>query len=419
MRAHPITEVRAAAPSIRADFAWTLAGNVVYAASQWAILSLTAKVGGAEMLGQYAIVLALTAPVAMLAHLNLRAVLATDVARSHTFGDYITARLLASAAGLLAIGWLAIQSGRPRGLGLAILLAGLAQTSEALSDLFYGAMQRRGHMPLIGRSMIVRGLASLSAFAAALVLLHDLAAALAATASARIAILLAYDWPRGAAGESLHRAGSRATAQILRSALPLGLVLLLVSLNTNLPRYAIESLLGVRELGAFAAVAAFATVGSTVVNALGQSATHHLARHAAAHEAKDFLRLTLKLALWVFGLGLAGVLVAYAIGPPVLALVYRREFAAGGGLLVAIMAAAALGYIGIALGYALTAARAFDAQVPLLCVVAATCGAASWLLTPRFGLRGGALALAIAAAVQIGGQTLLLSRALHRMAVPR
>jgi O-antigen/teichoic acid export membrane protein len=193
-------------------------------------------------------------------------------------------------------------------------------------------------------------------------------------------------------------------------------VLLLESLNTNLPRYAIEGLLGLRELGAFAAVAAFATVGSTVVNALGQSATHHLARHAAARQPAAFLRLTLRLALWVLGLGIAGVLVAATLGRTVLALVYRREFAEHAGLLVGIMAAAAFGYLGIALGYALTAARAFDAQVPLLCGVAATCGLASWLLTPKFGLGGGVIALALAAGVQIAGQALLLRRAVHRMA---
>ena len=123
--------------------------------------------------------------------------------------------------------------------------------------------------------------------------------------------------------------------------------------------------------------------------------------------------------MWVLGLGVAGVLVAATLGPFVLALVYRPDFASNGGLLVAIMGVAALGYIGIALGYALTAARAFDAQVLLLFLVAASCGAASWLLVPRFDLRGAVMALAIAACLQIGGQLMLLSRAVHRMADPR
>jgi len=73
--------------SLHSGFAWTLAGNGLYAASQWAMLSLAAKLGGREMLGEYALAVALTAPVAMLAHLNLRTVLATDVGGRRPFGD--------------------------------------------------------------------------------------------------------------------------------------------------------------------------------------------------------------------------------------------------------------------------------------------------------------------------------------------
>jgi O-antigen/teichoic acid export membrane protein len=238
-------------------------------------------------------------------------------------------------------------------------------------------------------------------------------------AAVRIALLLAYDSYRGRVGEALERSGVRAGAEIFRSALPLGLVLLLVSLNANLPRYAVEHLLGFRELGVYAAVAAFATVGATAVNALGQSATHRLARHAALGQPKPFGRLTIRLAAGALALGLAGVAGAVAIGPGILAAVYQPEFAAYARLLALVMAAATLGYVGIALGYAVTAARAFRAQVPLFLLVAASCGAASWFLTPKFGLRGAALATAVAASVQIAGEALLLRRALARMAVSR
>jgi len=47
--------------------------------------------------------------------------------------------------------------------------------------------------------------------------------------------------------------------------------------------------------------------------------------------------------------------------------------------------------------------------------VAAACGCASWYLVPRMGLAGAALAMAAAAVVQIGGQTLILRRAMRRL----
>jgi len=400
--------------SLRSGFAWTLAGNGFYAAAQWAILSLLAKLGGSEMLGQYALAVALVTPLVMLSHLNLRAVLATDVDGRQPFGDYLAVRLGVSGLSLVGIAILALASGHA-GLAAAILVTGLAQSSETVSDIYYGAMQRRDEMSLIARSMMARGLVSVCAFGLALYVFRDLVWALTAMAAGRVALLLAYDRPRGAAGESMARLGLRAEASILRAAMPLGVMLLLVSLNTNLPRYAIERFLGVGELGVFAAVASFMTVGSTVVNALGQAATPRLARHFNRRESGQFLRLTFLLAAFVGALGVAGVVVAAAFGATILGAVYRPEYAARGGLLVAVMAAAIPSYIAAALGYAITAARAFDAQVPLFCVVAASCGAASWLLVPRFGLRGAAVSLAIAAVAQIGGEALILARAMRRV----
>src|ERR1035437_10227571 len=352
--------------SLRSSFAWTLAGNGVYAAAQWAILSLAAKLGGSEMLGQYALAVALTTPLVMLSHLNLRAVLATDVDGRQPFGDYVAVRLGVSGLSLVGIAILALVSGHS-GLAAVILVTGLAQSSETVSDIYYGAMQRRDEMALIARSMIARGLVSVCAFGLTLYVVRDLVWALAAVAMGRVALLLAYDRPRGAAGENLTRSALGAEVSILRTAMPLGVMLLLVSLNTNLPRYAIERFLGVGELGAFAAVASFMTVGSTAVNALGQATTPRLARHFSRRESRQFLRLTFLLAASMGGLGVAGVAVAAVFGATILGVAYRPEYAAHGGLLVGVMGAAIPSYMAAALGYAITAARAFDAQVPLFC----------------------------------------------------
>jgi O-antigen/teichoic acid export membrane protein len=400
--------------SLRASFAWTFAGNALYAAAQWAVLSLTAKLGGGEMLGQYALAVAVTTPVVMLSHLNLRAVVATDTERRHPFGDYLAVRLAVTALGLAAIALLALVVGGSGPLAAVILVTGLWQSMDTVSDIYYGAMQRRDEMGRIARSMMARGLASAGVFGIALWMWRDLVWALEAMAAVRLAVLAAYDRPRGAAGEPLSRSGWPAALGILGTALPLGLVLMLVSLNTNLPRYAIERYLGARELGAFAAVASFMTVGSTVVNALGQAATPRLARHFSRRELEDFRRLTARLSGSVLALGAAGVVVAAVFGKLVLRLVYRPEYAAYSGLLVAFMGASVAAYLAIALGYVITAARAFTAQAPLFCVVAAVCGLASWLLVPRFGLRGAVLALTLAALLQIGGEVLILFRAIRR-----
>ena len=400
--------------SLRSNFAWTFAGNAVYAAGQWAILSLFAKMGGTEMLGQYALAVAVTAPVVMLSHLNLRAVLATDVASKHPFGDYLVVRLAATGIGMAAIAALAPATAGSWTFAAVILAVGLAQSAENVSDIYYGALQRRERMDRVAWSMMGRAALSVALLGGVLWLTHEILPAVIALATGRLTTLLAYDRPVGSAGECLLRSTVRQQFRIFRTALPLGLVLMLVSLNSNLPRYAIEHFVGTRELGAFAAAASFMTAGGTVINALGQSATPRLARYFGEGDRPRFRRLVAQLVGLGLALGVAGVLGASLLGRVVLRLLYRPEFEIYSGLLTGVMGAAILGYVANALGYAVTSARAFDAQLPLFCAVAATCGLAAWLLIPRFGLSGAPMALAAAACVQIGGELGILARAMRR-----
>jgi O-antigen/teichoic acid export membrane protein len=399
------------AASLRSNFVWTFAGNAVYAAGQWALLSLLAKLGGSEMLGQYALAIAITAPVAMFSHLNLRAVIATDVTVRHPFGDYLTVRLGATALGLIAIALLAVIASPTRAMIPVVVAGGLAQSAENVSDAFYGALQRHERMSRIALSMMGRAVMSVAALGIALCVTGSIAAASMALAAARIAALLLFDIRTG---EPLARTNRAERLTILRTALPLGLVLMLVTLNTNLPRYAIEQKLGTRELGAFAGVASFLTGGNTVVNALGQSATPRLARFFAGGDRHGFRRLTVQLTILSAGLGAAGIAGALLLGAPLLRILYRAEFAQYAGVLAAVMTAAIPVYIAGTLGYVITSVRAFDAQLPLFCAVAASCAAASWLLVPRLGLMGAPAALAIAACVQVAGELVILARAFRR-----
>ncbi|MDQ2948622.1 MAG: oligosaccharide flippase family protein, partial [Acidobacteriota bacterium] len=304
--------------SLRSNFAWTFAGNVVFAAGQWAILALFAKLDSSEMLGQYALAVAIATPAVMLFHLNLRAVLATDAGAKYPFGDYVAVRFTTAAVGLIAIAVLACVGGHSRALAATILLSGLSQTADTVSDIYYGAMQRRERMDQIAWSMLARSVLPVAALGAVLFRTHDIVAAVAALALGRVAVLLAYDRRAGSAGERLNRTGLSAQMSILRTALPLGLVLMLASLNANLPRYAIESQLGLRELGAFTAVASLGNVGSTVVNALGQTAMPRLALYCRERNWPRFRQLVAELTGLTLLLGVSGIVAAAVLGRIVL-----------------------------------------------------------------------------------------------------
>src|SRR5262249_58494076 len=74
-------------------------------------------------------------------------------------------------------------------------------------------------------------------------------------------------------------------------AFPLGVVMALISLTSNIPRYFIETYFGIRELGIFAALLYVTTAGMTLISAIGNSLTPRLARMSGSGDRHGFGRL--------------------------------------------------------------------------------------------------------------------------------
>lgn len=398
--------------SLRRNMAWTLAGNVTYAGCQWAQLMVLARLVTPDMVGHFSLALAVTAPVILFCNLQLRAVQATDATRRYLFGHYLALRLLTTALALLVIAGLSVAGGFEGPAAVLLPAVAAAKGFESVSDVVYGLLQQREHMGPIARSMAARGLLSVTALGGVVYLTGSVAWGVAAMAAAWGAVLAAYDLPN--ARRALHAEGAgggaltpvwdaSALRRLARLALPLGLVMMLISLNTNIPRYFVEHALGAARLGVFAAMASLMLAGSTLVQALGQAASPRLAKHFAEGNMRAFKGLLWRLCGLGACAGAGGVLAAVAAGGPLLTLLYGPAYAADTGAFVWLMAAAAVGYVASCLGYAMTAARRFRVQVPLFFAVGAVTAGACAALVPAWGLTGAAWAMGAAALAQGAG----------------
>src|ERR1700732_1256448 len=90
-------------PSLRADFSWMFVGNAVYAGGQFATLMLFAKLVRPELVGQYALGLAIVYPVMMCTNLQLRAIITSGAHPRTDFGHYLGLRLLTTSLALAII----------------------------------------------------------------------------------------------------------------------------------------------------------------------------------------------------------------------------------------------------------------------------------------------------------------------------
>lgn len=395
-----------AAPSLTRNFTWTFAGNVVYAACQWAILILIAKLGTAEMMGQFAYALALTAPIVLFANLQLRAVLATDARSEFSFKTYLGMRVLTCTTAFALIAIVAFVATHNRFTAFVVIAVGLAKVIESISDLLYGCLQQQQQMSRIAKSMICKGTLSATAFGLAIYFTHSILASVFAMAGMWASVVIFYDFPncirllsgsKHGVNEGLHNVrpvfNKESFIRLVRKAGPLGVAGMLISLSNNLPRYFIEHHLGVRALGIFSAMAYLMTAGNTVANALAEAAIPKLANLYSARKTSAFFRLVRFMFAIGCGMGLSGVAIALLAGPWLLRIMYRAEYAQHSDVFVWLMVAAALGYVGTFLGAAATSTRAFSQFVIPYLVFTAVAAAASRLFIPTFGLVGAAWAV--------------------------
>jgi O-antigen/teichoic acid export membrane protein len=393
--------------SWRSNFAWALAGNVVYAACQWGMVIALAKLGSSFMVGQFSLGLAIATPVLMFTNLQLRSVQATDARRQYSFGEYLGLRVMTTLLALAVIAAIIWAGKYQRQTAMVIVAVALMKSLESLSDVFYGLFQLHDHLEQTGKSMMIRGAFSVIGLGAGLYLTRSLVGGIGVLAAVWLAVLLCFDARRGrwfsrCVGPKFH---VRRQWMLTRLALPLGFVMTLVSLNLNMPRYFIHARFGEHQLGIFSAMAYTTVAVATFADALGHSTIPRMSRYYASGRLSVFRSSLLKLVAVGAFFGLAAFAVVKLMGARLLATLFSAEYAAHAGVFVWLVAAAGVSCVASLVNYGITSAQCFRIQVPLFFLVAGSNALACAWLVPSYGLKGAAVAMVIAALVHLVAAT--------------
>ena len=396
---------------LQSGFTWLVAGNVLYAACQWGIVWVLARLGSTEQVGQYALGMAVSAPIMLFGNFQLRALIASDLNEEYSLGQYLSFRFVSLAAATIVIAISAWSIGRSTITASVIALVGTAQALDFVSESYYGIMQRESRLDRLSWSLLIKGPFALGCLAAAMYATRNILYALGSLVIGRLLVLLLWDSRLGFAGREL-KAGLvwdwPRVRGLLRLALPLGLISMLVSVNAGIPRYFLEVYRGSSDLGIFAAIASLLTAGTLIVSSLGQSLFVPVAQACTAGDRAKYRWFLFYAVVIGAGLGTAAVLIALGAGQKILSTLFGPEYGSHSRLLVLLMLAGAVSYIASGLGYVMTAARSLTPQIPVMGTAAvAAVGASAWLI-PVYGLEGAAGALMISALLQLGGTVLIL-----------
>jgi len=397
--------------SLRLNFSWVLAGNLVKAACRFGVLLLLAHLCGLASVGRYAIAVALCTPIWAVVMLGLRGTLVTDARGEFSFADYLAVRLLTSSVGLAVVGGMIVFGGYGANLAAVILLIAFAKTFEGISDILRGQLQKAERMDRISAGLMIQGLGELGLMVAVATMGGGETLVVAAFPVAMALTLLLWDVPccvgmlRGAATDPDSKGGLwrqplrwRTLAKLSAVAFPVAVTGFLIALIPQLPKYVIGAIMGAEAVGLYAVVAYWISLGMMVVTALGNATAPRLARYRASDDVQAFSRLLVRLVTLTSGLGAVGVAVAALLGPMLPALV-GKEYSDLPQLAVSLSFFALMLFVTGPLGRALSAMRRFWWQALAVSLgVAAAVAVLPWAVRSR-GLTGAADAMTLSMGV--------------------
>jgi O-antigen/teichoic acid export membrane protein len=404
------------ARSLLSGATWSVLGQMSLALAQWGIVVALARTATPAAVGEFALGMALTAPLFGFSNMCLAQLQATDVHGEHSFGAYAGVRLLTTVAALLILPLLlAASSSTPQELAVAVVF-GFARAADGASDVCYGLMQRHGRFRTIGQSMLLRSaICGMAAMVALQVTNTGLGAAVG-LALAWSACALLFDLPKakqllqqlGRLAEWRMRFGWPFIAGIVRDGVPLSLVMGLNMAAMNIPRYWVARQLGHEQLGYFAAIAYLMIAANMVIAAGSQAVVPRLAEDYVK-TPRRYCRLVLYM---VAAAVLAGVLcvgIALTAGQQIMAMIYTARYAQFQSTLVWTMAGTAVLILVSVTGVAMTAARRFGVQVWNSAAAAISTALACVVLIGPYGLDGAAIAVLIGLVVKLLGQCFVLA----------
>lgn len=409
--AAPAPTDRGAVPPIRRSLKknvfFALSGSVALNAARFAVVVLLAKLGTAEVVGQYTYANALAAPAILFICFQLRASLVADAENKIALGNYqVLQGISIGLATLALVGVLLWRAPHEPTLGFLGIIAGVWVSKMALhyAELYQGIFQKQERLEHWTWSNGFRAAAMIGPYALSLATTWWLTGGKMGVASAGAAAAVAagvqgvlwlgifwfYDRRLALKTTGLSRAWDwgQVRALFIR-AIPLSLILLLINLCDSVPRWIIEDQPdGKQQLGFFGALAYLTAIGQLFIAQVGLAASNRLAQYYRTN-LRAFTKLAFKLVGLAGAIGGAIYAVAWLAGPWLLTVFYTPEYAQYHREFMIIVLSQCLIMLGSIFGFIITQMERFWIQVGAQALVLSVTTATALVLIPRDPVAGG------------------------------
>lgn len=279
---------------------------------------------GAEAGGIFGLALTLSQQVLTIGWFAARRFQASDCHEKFTFSDYLGTRLVTTTLMILVGTFWSFAGGFSHEKQLAILLLVALKASEAFSDVLAGRYQQKNRFDVSCRILLVKTLLSLGAFVLPLGLGATLPLALGSMLFTHLLLTILLD---GSVlplfSENRCRPTFTHTPSLLSACFPLFVTSFLTTYLNGAPKYVIDRMLGEHDTAIFCALSmaslAILLLSEFLINP--QIARLSLLRAQGKHAL--FRASLSRLFFLLLGSGALGLATVYAIGIPILSLLFH------------------------------------------------------------------------------------------------
>jgi O-antigen/teichoic acid export membrane protein/glycosyltransferase involved in cell wall biosynthesis len=391
--------------SIFKKFSWLFLGNLLNSLSKALMIIIITRLGTPSLVGQYSLSLAITTPIFSSLSLGLRTVYITDRKDNHGFNNYFNIRLASCFLGLFISVIISLFFGS--NAGLIIISAAICKFFEYISDMLYGLFQKLEKMSLIGISKTIKSLLSLFSMGIVFYLTRNLFLSTTSAALVWGISLFLYDIPFSLKYIKFNFSiNKKISLYIIKVSLPLGIVLILDTLNSYLPTYFIGGILGSDLLGYYSSIAYLVLSGDIIINSIGETALPKLSLYYK--ESKDkYYKSVFSLVTLSAGLGLIALMFVTIFGRFILTFIYNSDYGKYYNIFIILMASYCILYISSFLNKGIDAAQKFKVQQVLYFVTVIVNLAFYFILIKEYGLIGACYAALISSQLRLLGNLLI------------
>lgn len=239
--------------NMKKNVIWNTFGSVFYCVCQWLITIIVVRVGSYEAGGVLSLAMTTSSSFSAISLFSMRNYQVSDVKGEYSTNEYVGSRIITCIAAFVCC---AVTSCFDGPWMLCIDAFMLIRVAEALVDVMHGVNQKYDRYDYIGKSYILRGLATIIVFPLGLVLTDNLLPTLCVMAGMNLLVVFFYDWRKTSSLEEIRPVlFQKKVFALLKTCLPLVVFTFLLSLENLVPKKVLEQQYGATDLGIYSSMA--------------------------------------------------------------------------------------------------------------------------------------------------------------------